>query len=129
MYTVQKASRCWHSKLEVTVVLVAREHSASIYIFQLAGLRYGWFHVSTVYVFIKLRISNKNKLLDFINDFSWAHKLKISEMYVCAFLPTLKAARSASYQCGTGSLSARTMSVSMTCSTPHFILVVSVCFH
>lgn len=45
----------------------------------------------SIYVFIKLQIANKNKLLDFINDFSWAHELKISETYVCAFLPTLKA--------------------------------------
>lgn len=45
----------------------------------------------SVYVFIKLRINHKNKLTDFINDFSWAHKVKISKMYVCAFLPTLKA--------------------------------------
>lgn len=44
----------------------------------------------SIYVFIKLRIGN-NKLLGFINDFSWAHKLKIIETYVCAFLPILKA--------------------------------------
>lgn len=92
MYPVQKALRCSHSKLEVTVVLVTCEHSASIYIFQLAGLKYMLvLCVNSFMYFLNCEMDDKNKLLDFINDFSWAHKLKIRETYVCAFLPTLKA--------------------------------------